>query len=281
MINIVRQCVKIYPKSVVCLKVDSNYPVTNWRLFTTNHRILGKKGPTIDDILKNESNEVKKKKYIEENKIPLATRFAAVSVVSALVGAFWYYLQTKKEKDDIMQREEECSKVDIGNSDFTLTDHTGARVSKKDFLGKWLLLYFGFTHCPDICPEELDRITEIVNKINMDKNTPDLLPIFMSVDPRRDTPEAMTEYLKDFHPTFVGLTGTEEEIKLATKSFRVYYSLGPKDDDNDYIVDHSIIMYLMDPRGQFVDYYGSRATPIADVVSGISKRMRNYIRLHG
>jgi len=194
---------------------------------------------------------------------------------------FWYYLQTKKEKDDILQREEECSKVDIGNSDFTLTDHTGKRVSKKNFLGKWLLLYFGFTHCPDICPEELDRITEIVNKINNDKNTPDLLPIFMSVDPRRDTPEAMTEYLKDFHPSFVGLTGTEEEIKLATKSFRVYYSLGPKDDDNDYIVDHSIIMYLMDPRGQFVDYYGSRATPITDVVSGISKRMSNYIRLHG
>ena len=82
----------------------------------------------------------------------------------------------------------------------------------------------------------------------MDKNTPDLLPIFMSVDPRRDTPEAMTEYLKDFHPTFVGLTGTEEEIKLATKSFRVYYSLGPKDDDNDYIVSFYLSIFNMFDR---------------------------------
>ena len=71
-----------------------------------------------------------------------------------------------------------------------------------------------------------------------DKNSklPDLLPVFMSVDPARDTPKAISEYLKDFHPTFVGLTGTEDQIKIATKSFRVYYSSGPKDDENDYIV---------------------------------------------
>ena len=72
--------------------------VTNWRLFSTSHRILSKKGPTIDDILKNKSNEVKKKKFIKENKVPLTTRLAAVSVVSALVGAYWYYLHSKKEK---------------------------------------------------------------------------------------------------------------------------------------------------------------------------------------
>jgi len=242
------------------------------------------KKPTLDDLLKEDESDKKekqKKSYFEEQTMPMKSRIAIVSVVSAGVCGFWLYLKTQKEDREIVQREEDCSKVDIGNADFTLTDHTGKRVTKKDFMGKWLLLYFGFTHCPDICPEELDRITEIVSEINESKGMPNLQPVFMSVDPRRDTPEAMTEYLKDFHPSFIGLTGTEEEIKLATKSFRVYYSLGPKDDDNDYIVDHSIIMYLMDPRGHFVDYYGSRSTPTTDVVSGITKRMKNYMRLHG
>merc|ERR1719427_1477070 len=136
----------------------------------------------------------------------MKSRIAIVSVVSAGVCGFWLYLKTQKEDREIVQREEDCSKVDIGNADFTLTDHTGKRVTKKDFMGKWLLLYFGFTHCPDICPEELDRITEIVNKINNDKNTPDLLPIFMSVDPRRDTPEAMTKTPLIYYPFSCQLT---------------------------------------------------------------------------
>jgi len=243
---------------------------------------------TLDDLFNEDKDDEKKeepdkrKRIIRDEKpVSVKLRVSIVSTVLAILGCVWYYLKNQKEELELIQREEECSKTDIGSVDFTLTDHTGKRVSKKDFIGKWLILYFGFTHCPDICPEELERITDIVTMINESKEVGDLQPVFMSVDPRRDSPEAVAQYLKDFHPTFVGLTGTEEEIKTATKSFRVYYSLGPKDNDDDYIVDHSIIMYLMDPRGQFVDYYGSRGTAVEEIAAGITKRMKNYKRLHG
>uniref|UniRef100_A0A671N836 SCO cytochrome c oxidase assembly protein 1 n=1 Tax=Sinocyclocheilus anshuiensis TaxID=1608454 RepID=A0A671N836_9TELE len=133
---------------------------------------------------------------------------------------------------------------------FSLVDHNNKSTKSEDFLGQWLLIYFGFTHCPDICPDELEKRI---------KTLPDITPILITVDPDRDTPEALAAYVKEFPPTY----------------YRVYYSQGPKDEDNDYNVDHTIIMYLVGPDGQFLEYFGQNKKS-SEISSSIASHMTKY-----
>jgi cytochrome oxidase Cu insertion factor (SCO1/SenC/PrrC family) len=146
--------------------------------------------------------------------------------------------------------------------EFEATDHNGKRVTNKDFEGKYALFYFGFTYCPDICPAELQVISAALNEI------PDasekIRVIFVSIDPARDTPEVMKDYVANFWPGTVGLTGSEEDIRNVAGKFRVYYSKVAQDGDStgdDYLMDHSSFVYLMDPDGKFVRHF-AYGTPV-------------------
>ncbi|KAL3638080.1 Protein SCO1 1, mitochondrial [Castilleja foliolosa] len=153
---------------------------------------------------------------------------------------------------------------------FKLIDHNGKLVTDKDFIGKWNLIYFGFTHCPDICPDELIKMAEAIDKIK-EKSGMEVVPVFISVDPERDNVEQVREYVKastnEFHPKLIGLTGSPDQVKSAARAYRVYY-MKTEEEGSDYLVDHSIVMYLMDPNMQFVKFFGKNfdAATLADGV---------------
>lgn len=203
----------------------------------------------------------------------------AVGCGSVFFG-YSYYLKEEKKKLLEAERNKTIGKASIGGR-FDLIDQNGKRVTSEDFLGKWVLLYFGFTHCPDICPEEMEKMVKVIDILEKQGVTQDtLVPVFISVDPERDTPAVVKSYIAEFSNKLIGLTGSVEKVNECTKNFRVYYSLGPKDEANDYIVDHTIIMYLLDPDGRFVDYYGQLKT--ADMVaSGIAISMATYKTIKG
>jgi protein SCO1/2 len=133
-----------------------------------------------------------------------------------------------------------------------------------------MLVFFGFTHCPDICPAELQVIAQALDKLG-DKGKK-VVPVFITLDPERDTPRAMADYLKSFGPNFVGLTGTPEAIAAAAKSYRVAYTkVDNKESASDYSVDHSALVYFMDPEGRYVTHfsYGTSADELAEKLNKI------------
>jgi cytochrome oxidase Cu insertion factor (SCO1/SenC/PrrC family) len=137
---------------------------------------------------------------------------------------------------------------------FALTDQTGKRVTDKDFRGRYLLVFFGFTNCPDVCPSALQVMAAALDKLGPKGQK--ITPVFITVDPERDTPAQLATYLKSFHPSLVGLSGTPAEIEAVTKAYRVYVKkvADPKSSAG-YTFDHSAIIYLMGPDGAYLAHF--------------------------
>ncbi|XP_031993661.1 protein SCO1 homolog, mitochondrial isoform X1 [Hylobates moloch] len=208
---------------------------------------------------------------------PGPVSWKSLAITFAIGGALLAGMKhVKKEKAEKLEKERQrhIGKPLLGGP-FSLTTHSGERKTDKDYLGQWLLIYFGFTHCPDVCPEELEKMIQVVDEIDSITTLPDLTPLFISIDPERDTKEAIANYVKEFSPKLVGLTGTREEVDEVARAYRVYYSPGPKDEDEDYIVDHTIIMYLIGPDGEFLDYYGQNKRK-GEIAASIAAHMRPY-----
>ena len=132
---------------------------------------------------------------------------------------------------------------------FALENGNGQVVTDRTFRGKYMLVYFGYTHCPDVCPTTLNAVADALDKLGPLANK--LQPVFITIDPKRDTPAVMKEYAAAFTPRLVGLTGTPEQIAKVAKEYHVFYSVTQKA-PNDYEVDHSSVLYLMGPKGKFV-----------------------------
>jgi protein SCO1/2 len=141
---------------------------------------------------------------------------------------------------------------------FQLTDQAGQTVTEKDLKGRPTLIFFGFTHCPDVCPTSLFEISEVLKAMGEDADR--INAYFVSVDPERDTAAAMKEYLASFDPHLKGLTGNAEAVAKVISGFRVYARKVPLK-DGDYTMDHTALIYLMDRDGKFVSPFNIKRTP--------------------
>jgi protein SCO1/2 len=157
------------------------------------------------------------------------------------------------------------SDVAIGGP-FALTDQNGRRVTDKDFAGRFMLIYFGYTYCPDVCPTELNTMALALDKLGTRVR---IVPVFITIDPARDTPEALKTYLASFGPEFVGLTGSDAEIAAVAKAYRVYYKKGEGEGDT-YLMDHTSLLYLVGPDGKLAALFRTGAEP-DDIAAGIKR----------
>ena len=147
--------------------------------------------------------------------------------------------------------------VAIGGA-FQLTDQTGQAVTEKELQGRPTLIFFGFTHCPDVCPTSLFEMSEILRAMGADADR--VNAYFISVDPERDTAEAMKDYLSSFDPHLKGLTGAPQDVAKVLAEYRVYSKKVPLK-DGDYTMDHTALVYLMDRDGRFVSPFNLKRTP--------------------
>ncbi len=153
---------------------------------------------------------------------------------------------------------------------FELLDGEGRKVTERDFRGRHMLVYFGYTFCPDVCPTTLFNASQALDEIGPALASRVRL-VFISVDPERDTPEVVKEYAGHFHAGTVGLTGAPEQVTAAARSFRIYYRKAAPEEDGDYLVDHSSILFLMDGEGRYVTHFSHEAT--ADDMAAALKRL--------
>ena len=152
---------------------------------------------------------------------------------------------------------------------FALTDHTGAEVTEDILLGHYSLIYFGFTYCPDICPLTLQVVADAIDLLPGQKSEL-VQPIFISLDPERDTVNVMKSYVEYFHPRMIGLTGTVDQITDAANAYRVFFQ--KRDFEVDYTVDHSGFLYLMNRSGRYIDHFGKDIT-----IEELTGRLRDLL----
>lgn len=184
---------------------------------------------------------------------------AAVLTVIAAGAALWTFLHAPS------QQTTSTGTASVGGP-FTLVDQHGRTVTDETFRGRWMLVFFGFTHCPDICPTALNDMSTLLTDLGPAADK--VQPIFITIDPERDTVEAMSQYVANFDPRIVALTGTPEQIAQAAKAYRVYYKKVQQGDD--YTMDHTGILYVMDPQGRFMTHFTPN-TPVPDMAERIRK----------
>lgn len=181
----------------------------------------------------------------------------AVAAVIGLVGGSLLYVQLNRG-DDVFAacRQGQVAGGDIGGP-FTLVNTSGQTVTDKEVLRKPSLVYFGYTFCPDVCPLDMSRNVEAVDKL--EAMGIDVTPVFISIDPERDTPAALADYAANLHPRLVALTGSDEQVQAASRAYKTFYKRRDTGDEF-YLIDHSTFTYLVLPDKGFVDFFRREIT---------------------
>lgn len=207
-------------------------------------------------------------------------RTFVLSLVALVVGGGVAWIQIQMQNARVTTKEGKAMEtampiagLNIGGP-FSLTNHLGEAVTEKNYDGQYKLIYFGFTYCPAICPTELQKISRVMSAL--EKKQPaaakTVQPLFITVDPERDTQAVMKEYVSLFHPKLVGLTGTKAQIDFVKKSYRIFATKVKDESANDYTVDHSSFIYLMGPDNTLLGMYRASDTP-DEIFADLVKRL--------
>ncbi|SCU78091.1 LAFA_0A04852g1_1 [Lachancea sp. 'fantastica'] len=256
---------------LVALRRANQYPILGNRLLSSSAYLHNKPADKITKQPPSGEAEVPKRKPLSRIAIGGTTKqsqrdsggsiefatWKAAALLVTLGGTLYYFFAKEKRRLEI-EKEAEANRgygKPLVGGPFKLVDFNGNEFTQENLKGKFSIIYFGFSHCPDICPDELDKLSVWLDELK--KKGIELQPIFITCDPARDPPKVLKEYLSEFHPDLIGLTGDYNAIKHACKQYRVYFSTPPTlKPGQDYLVDHSIFFYLMDPEGQFIDALG-------------------------
>ncbi len=205
--------------------------------------------------MNHKGSEAARSSLTRTSGIALGSAVAALVVIAFLAGRMYFDGPGRMVEDAAI-----TPSPAIGGP-FTLVDQNGVAVSDTDFRGRFMLVFFGYTYCPDICPTGLGRNSDALDLLG--KAADRVVPIFVTVDPERDTVEQIRSYADFFHPRLVALTGTPEQIAAVAKSYRVYYAKAMEEGraPEDYLIDHSSITYVMGPDGRFLGHFGHDVSP--------------------
>jgi protein SCO1/2 len=202
------------------------------------------------------------------------TKIVAVVAIVIVTVAIYFIMTSQIQDKPLAGRGSEIDRKNIADigGDFILIDQDGKTFTSTQLLGKPSLIYFGFAFCPDICPTSLLKMKNVVE--TLDKYGIDVTPVFITIDPKRDTSESLKKYLANFHSKFIGLTGSEEDIKSTSDKFKVYYAPTPDSGTkrNDYLLDHTSLVYVMDKNGKYMKHFHIDSKP---------EEIIEYIRING
>ncbi len=206
-------------------------------------------------------------------KYPVNRLFAwgGAAAIAVAVALLWRHELGPQQASRVTLEPAGAAGPTIGGS-FTLVDQNGKTVTAGDFRGRFMLVYFGYTYCPDVCPTTLTTMADAIDILDGDGDS--VVPVFITVDPERDTPEHLKMYVNYFHPRLVGLTGTTQSVAAAAKAYRIYYAKAPEDgaSGDDYLMDHLSFVFLMGPDGAFRAHFENGIGPEA-----MAKRIREYL----
>ena len=189
-------------------------------------------------------------------------RTLTLSAIALFIGAGIGFVQVQGQNAQVISKGGQQSTVPGSNvgGPFTLTDHTGKTVTQADFTAPYKLIYFGFTYCPAICPTELQKITQALKALGPEAEN--VQPLFITIDPERDTVAVMKDYMTLFDKRFVGLTGSRQEVDTVLKDYRIYAKKVQDEHTNDYTMDHSSFIYLMNANDELIAIYRTEDTAV-------------------
>lgn len=201
------------------------------------------------------------------------SRFQISVLASAATATLWIGFVFLKPSQDELRLPLSAGDVDTVRAEFELTDQTGMVRTEEEFRGRWMLVFFGFTNCPDICPMGLATISGALDALGSAREA--VQPIFVTVDPERDTPSRLDEYLDFFDPEIIGLGGTPDQLRKTAGAFKVYYErVEDAGAPDGYTMGHSPQLLLFDDRGEFVRTFDHNAAP-SEIADDIRRRMRS------
>ncbi|MDX1917324.1 MAG: SCO family protein [Rickettsiaceae bacterium] len=212
----------------------------------------------------------------EKNNNFIVRIITIVATCVTILGTYFILMDSGSKKKSLDQTSNQSGHVNIGG-DFTLINSDGHEENTVKYKDKYKLVYFGFTYCPDICPTALSNISNIIDIT--EKYGIDIVPIFVTIDPRRDTIDVMKAFCSHFNPKIIGYTGDENSIKNVADLFKVFYAKVPRSDasEDDYLMDHSSLIYFMSKDMKFIKHFASEAPAmeVADYIRRIISETKN------